>query len=103
MGADDYITKPFSQRLLIERVRAVLRRAEVEQAVKDGTAESVMRRGELVMDQNRHMCTWGDRDVTLTVPASLIPHALAQRPGHTKSRAPRTANTGRSGGSERVC
>src|SRR3546814_4940870 len=46
MGADDYITKPFSQRLLIERVRAVLRRAAVEQAVKDGTAASVMRRGD---------------------------------------------------------
>jgi two-component system response regulator ChvI len=86
MGADDYITKPFSQRLLIERIRAILRRAEAEQASQDGESESVVRRGDLVLDPIRHMCTWRDREVTLTVTEFLILEALAQRPGHVKSR-----------------
>jgi two-component system response regulator ChvI len=85
MGADDYITKPFSQRLLIERIRAILRRAEAERSPKDG-GEAVIRRGELVMDPSRHMCTWRGADVTLTVTEFLILEALAQRPGHVKSR-----------------
>lgn len=86
MGADDYITKPFSQRLLIERVRAVLRRSEADQAGPEVGGDAVMQRGELVMDPNRHLCTWKGDDVTLTVTEFLILHALAQRPGHVKSR-----------------
>lgn len=86
MGADDYITKPFSQRLLIERIRAILRRAEAEQASQDGESDSAVRRGDLVLDPIRHMCTWRDREVTLTVTEFLILEALAQRPGHVKSR-----------------
>ena len=88
MGADDYITKPFSQRLLIERIRAILRRAEAEQAAKDGDSgdDSMIRRGDLLLDPSRHLCTWSDREVTLTVTEFLILEALAQRPGHVKSR-----------------
>jgi len=86
MGADDYITKPFSQRLLIERIRAILRRAEAEQASQDGESDSIVRRGDLVIDPIRHMCSWRDREVTLTVTEFLILEALAQRPGHVKSR-----------------
>ncbi len=88
MGADDYITKPFSQRLLIERIRAILRRAEAEQAAKDGETdgESMIRRGDLLLDPSRHLCTWRDGEVTLTVTEFLILEALAQRPGHVKSR-----------------
>ena len=90
MGADDFIKKPFSQRLLVERVRAVLRRAGAREAAaagKVGTdAASSMERGQLVMDQERHTCTWKAEAVTLTVTEFLILHALAQRPGVVKSR-----------------
>ncbi len=86
MGADDYITKPFSQRLLIERIRAVLRRADTgEEAAKPGK-EKVIVRGELVMDPERHMCTWKGAQVSLTVTEFLILQSLAARPGHVKSR-----------------
>jgi two-component system response regulator ChvI len=87
MGADDYITKPFSQRLLIERIRAVLRRADlIGEPEKKAGAEKVITRGELVMDPSRHMCTWRSRPVSLTVTEFLILQALAIRPGHVKSR-----------------
>src|SRR6476659_612226 len=87
MGADDFIRKPFSQRLLVERVRAVLRRAQP----KDGSATrendaKVIERGNLRMDPERHTCTWKGQPVTLTVTEFLILQALAQRPGVVKSR-----------------
>ncbi|MFZ1682439.1 MAG: response regulator transcription factor [Rhizobiaceae bacterium] len=88
MGADDFIKKPFSQRLLVERVKAVLRRASArENGQKTGQAQAKMlERGQLVMDQERHTCTWKDLAVTLTVTEFLILQALAQRPGVVKSR-----------------
>ncbi|HLF58395.1 MAG TPA: response regulator transcription factor [Alphaproteobacteria bacterium] len=86
MGADDYIKKPFSQRLLIERIRAVLRRGEGEGAAEEGADEAIMRRGELVLDPARHVCTWKSRSVPLTVTEFLILKSLAARPGHVKSR-----------------
>jgi two-component system response regulator ChvI len=88
MGADDYITKPFSQRLLVERVKAVLRRAapKVEGAPAEGTEKAVLERGPLVLDPERHSCTWNDKPVVLTVTEFLILQALAQRPGYVKSR-----------------
>jgi two-component system response regulator ChvI len=86
MGADDYITKPFSQRLLIERIRAVLRRAETgEDGIKPGKEKTIVR-GELVMDPERHLCTWKSAPVSLTVTEFLILQSLAARPGHVKSR-----------------
>ena len=89
MGADDYIRKPFSQRLLVERVRAILRRGAAREAAAKGavaTPESSLERGLLVMDQERHTCTWTGQPVTLTVTEFLILHSLAQRPGVVKSR-----------------
>ncbi len=90
MGADDFIRKPFSQRLLVERVKAVLRRSGAisEPAGKTaaGTEAKVLERGSLAMDQERHTCTWGGKQVTLTVTEFLILFALAQRPGVVKSR-----------------
>ena len=87
MGADDYVRKPFSQRLLIERVRAVLRRREAQDDTTERTeADKVLTRGKLVMDPMRHACTWSGQGVTLTVTEFLILHALAQRPGFVKSR-----------------
>jgi len=88
MGADDFITKPFSQRLLVERVKAVLRRAaaRVEQVKPGAPGQNSLERGNLVMDQERHTCTWKGIPVTLTVTEFLILQALAQRPGVVKSR-----------------
>lgn len=85
MGADDYIKKPFSQRLLIERIRAILRRNASEVA-EDTEGKNVLRRGELVLDPDRHLCTWKGREVTLTVTEFLLVEALARRPGHVKNR-----------------
>ena len=87
MGADDYIKKPFSQRLLIERIRALLRRSEVTSegpAARDG--KGAIARGELVMDPVRHLCSWRGSPVALTVTEFLILQSLAARPGHIKSR-----------------
>jgi len=85
MGADDYIRKPFSQRLLIERIRALLRRKEAK-GEKDAGQDQVLTRGPLVLDQQRHQSTWNGQPVALTVTEFLILKALAQRPGHVKSR-----------------
>ncbi|MCV6594066.1 MAG: response regulator transcription factor [Silicimonas sp.] len=89
MGADDYVKKPFSQRLLVERIRALLRRQEVIAGDGEGVevdAAQVMVRGELRMDPLRHSVTWKNREVSLTVTEFLLLQALAQRPGFVKSR-----------------
>ncbi|MDP6173667.1 MAG: response regulator transcription factor [Rhodospirillales bacterium] len=87
MGADDYISKPFSQRLLIERIRALLRRAELERGPAGGaTDEEVMRRGSLMLDMARHQCSWQDRPLDLTVTEFLLLKSLATHPGHVKNR-----------------
>lgn len=89
MGADDYIAKPFSQRLLIARIRAILRRAELAQAPEGTEAEESqgpLERGRLVMDPARHRVTWGGNAVTLTVTEFLILETLAQRPGIVRTR-----------------
>ena len=89
MGADDYIAKPFSQRLLIARIRAILRRAEFRRQPAgeetDGAAEPLVR-GKLVMDPARHKVTWDGGEVVLTVTEFMILESLAQRPGVVKSR-----------------
>lgn len=89
MGADDYIAKPFSQRLLIARIRAILRRTEVSTsgpAGEDAAAETSLTRGRLAMDTARHRVTWGGETVVLTVTEFLILETLAQRPGIVKTR-----------------
>ena len=86
MGADDYITKPFSQHLLIERIRALLRRVELQESGKSADGDGVLVRGDLVLDSDRHLCTWKGRPISLTVTEFLLLKALAQRPGHVKSR-----------------
>ena len=89
MGADDFIKKPFSQRLLVERVKAVLRRFQPRDPAATAKVPDTARnldRGALSMDQERHTCTWNGEPVTLTVTEFLILYALAQRPGVVKSR-----------------
>ena len=88
-GADDYIAKPFSQRLLLARIQAILRRAAMMQSSAEPTADDipqVIDRGRLTMDPARHQVRWDGRPVTLTVTEFLILEALAQRPGVVKSR-----------------
>ena len=89
MGADDYVKKPFSQRLLVERIRTLLRRQDAEKGVIPATETEetkVLQRGELTMDPLRHAVSWKGKDVTLTVTEFLLLQALAQRPGFVKSR-----------------
>jgi two-component system response regulator ChvI len=87
MGADDFIRKPFSQRLLVERVKAILRRANPKEAAAQKESEArILERGLLRMDPERHTCTWKGEPVTLTVTEFLILQALAHRPGVVKSR-----------------
>ena len=87
MGADDFIKKPFSQRLLVERVKAVMRRiVNREPGAAPAEAAKVIERGKLAMDPDRHSCTWDGKPVTLTVTEFLILQSLAQRPGIVKSR-----------------
>jgi two-component system response regulator ChvI len=90
LGADDYITKPFSQRLLLARIRTILRRAGPVQQTggepQGGGESHVIERGRLAMDPARHRVTWAGKPVSLTVTEFLILEALASRPGVIKSR-----------------
>lgn len=95
LGADDYITKPFSQRLLVARIRAILRRTELVRAeaadgettlLADSLQGAAIVRGALEMDPARHRVTWKGQPVSLTVTEFLILEALATRPGVIKSR-----------------
>ena len=90
-GADDYIAKPFSQRLLVARIRAILRRSDIvrQDAEVEEPGEPLpepIRRGRLTMDPARHQVEWSGKPVSLTVTVFLILEALAQRPGMIKSR-----------------
>ncbi len=89
MGADDYMRKPFSQRLLVERIRAILRRREALETEVNEEEEGedvILKRGSLTMDKLRHTVRWKGDSVTLTVTEFLILEALANRPGFVKSR-----------------
>lgn len=88
MGADDYVKKPFSQRLLVERIRALLRRQDAiaSDATENPEASKLMERGDLSMDPLRHSVSWKGKEVSLTVTEFLLLQALAQRPGFVKSR-----------------
>ena len=83
IGADDYIKKPFSQRLLIERIKALLRRVNISNEIDP---EALITRGDLVMDTSRHSSKWKGDDVKLTVTEFLILKDLSQRSGMVKTR-----------------
>ena len=83
MGADDYITKPFSQKLLIERIRAVLRRSLYK---NNDVSDKMIQRNDLSLDPDRHLCKWKGEEIRLTVTEFLILYSLAQRPGLVKNR-----------------
>ncbi len=86
MGADDYIKKPFSQRLLVERIRSILRRESARQEPSATDPNAILVRGDLTLDGARHVCVWKGAPVELTVTEFLLVKALAQHPGHVKNR-----------------
>ena len=94
MGADDYIAKPFSQRLLVARIRAILRRTPALSTdtaadpvhAPEGESTEELTRGRLTMNPARHEVTWDSKPVSLTVTEFLLLEALALRPGVIKSR-----------------
>ena len=86
MGADDYITKPFSQKLLIERVKAILRRSKDTLTSNDKETSNIIKRGKLSLNMSRYECFWNDVAIKLTVTEFLLLETLASRPGYVKSR-----------------
>lgn len=89
MGAEDYITKPFSQRLLIERIRVILRRQDLLKEMQGGAKpdeSETLKRGNLVLDDSKHICSWKGHPIDLTVTEYLLVKSLAQNPGHVKNR-----------------
>ena len=86
MGADDYITKPFSQKLLIERVKTILRRSSGENISDPSNKKALIERGDLLLNLDRHECQWKDERIKLTVTEFLILENLVNRPGYVKNR-----------------
>ncbi len=89
LGADDYITKPFSQKLLIARIRALIKRNEAISLQNDGKGAGLpekIERGNLILDDSRHLCAWGGKPLNLTVTEYLLLKTLAVHPGHVKTR-----------------
>ena len=86
MGADDYITKPFSQKLLIERVKTILRRSSVIKASDLSDKDTLLKRGDLTLNIDRHECYWKNERIKLTVTEFLLLENLVNRPGYVKNR-----------------
>ena len=86
MGADDYITKPFSQKLLIERVKVILKRTSSSSKGNEVNSESLIERGNLLLNMDRHECHWKEERIKLTVTEFLLLESLVNRPGYVKNR-----------------
>ena len=86
MGADDYITKPFSQKLLIERVKVILKRTSSSSKENEINSDSLIERGNLLLNMDRHECHWKEERIKLTVTEFLLLESLVNRPGYVKNR-----------------
>mgnify|MGYP001342651550 FL=1 len=86
MGADDYITKPFSQKLLIERVKVILKRTSSSSEENQVNNDSLIERGNLLLNMDRHECHWKEERIKLTVTEFLLLESLVNRPGYVKNR-----------------
>ncbi len=86
MGADDYITKPFSQKLLIERVKVILKRTSSLSKENEANSDSLIERGNLLLNMDRHECHWKEERIKLTVTEFLLLESLVNRPGYVKNR-----------------
>ena len=89
IGADDFVHKPFSSQILLERVRAVLRRSRAGQPAEAGEPqrEDVIERGDLRMDRLRYICSWKGKRIELTGAEFRLLESLAVHPGTIRSRA----------------
>ena len=81
LGADDYVSKPFSPREVIARIRSILKRSGMAE-----TPATVLQRGTLRIDPDRHLCEVGDRKVTLTAREMELVIQLMKRPNHVMAR-----------------
>ena len=86
LGADDYIAKPFSTRVLLARVAALLRRQERLQSGPEGPGDVRLQQGELALDVERLSVRWRGQALSVTVTEFRMLEAFANRPGHVLSR-----------------